>query len=153
MNPTQETPLLPENMQKYYNYREQMGRLNRALGAHFYLEAVFIEYAVMEDRLHSFLETAGVYDEKKHRNISAKIKSLQKLLADPSAPISRYLTAELLEQITAWKDARNPLIHALMKQSLTTESLAGLAEEGKALIKTLNTKSSSYKRYMERRAL
>jgi hypothetical protein len=39
-----------------------------------------------------------------------------------------------------------------MKQSMTTESLAALAEEGREIIKTLNSKSSSYRRYMERQA-
>ncbi len=34
------------NIQKYENYREQMGRLKRALNSHFYLEAIFIEYAI-----------------------------------------------------------------------------------------------------------
>ena len=38
------------NMQKYANYKEQMERLNRAMKEHFFLEAMFIEYAVMEDR-------------------------------------------------------------------------------------------------------
>ena len=38
---------------KYLNYKEQMVRLKKAMAAQFYLEAIFIEYAVMEDRLES----------------------------------------------------------------------------------------------------
>ena len=43
------------NMEKYANYREQMERLNRAMKERFFLEAMFIEYAVMEDRCESIL--------------------------------------------------------------------------------------------------
>ena len=143
---------LSENMQKYYIYKEQMERLTKALNAHFYLEAVFIEYAIMEDRLQSFLMAAGVYNEKKHWQITGKIKGLKKLLAEEEHPLGRYLTEEQLDQITAWKDKRNPLIHALMKQSMTTESLAELAEEGRKIAKVLNSKTTSYRRYMERQA-
>ena len=38
------------NIQKYENYKEQMKRLDRALTNGFNLEAMFIEYAIMEDR-------------------------------------------------------------------------------------------------------
>ena len=34
------------NIQKYENYREQFNRLKRALASEFYLEAIFIEYAI-----------------------------------------------------------------------------------------------------------
>ncbi len=144
---------LPENMQKYYNYKEQMGRLKKALGSGFYLEAVFIEYAMMEDRLKSFLKTAGAYNEKKHWNIQGKLKSLKALAARDGHPIGRYLTEEILEQITEWKDKRNPYIHELMKAHLTTDGLRGFAEEGRELVKLLNSKSSLYRKYTERRAI
>ena len=39
-----------ENQLKYENYREQFKRLNSALNNGFNLEAMFIEYAIMEDR-------------------------------------------------------------------------------------------------------
>ena len=38
------------NQQKYENYKEQAIRLKKAINAKFYLEAVFIEYAIIEDR-------------------------------------------------------------------------------------------------------
>ena len=143
---------LPENMRKYYNYKEQMVRLKKALGAGFYLEAVFIEYAVMEDRLCSFLKIAGVYDEKKHWNITGKLRTLRNLLTKDGQPIGRYLTMEMLDSVTAWKDKRNPLTHALMKQELSTEILAELSGEGEEIIRWLNSKATSYRRYTERQA-
>ena len=44
-----------DNMQKYENYKEQFKRLNRALASGFSLEAIFISYAILEDRTESIL--------------------------------------------------------------------------------------------------
>ena len=46
---------LISNKQKQLNYQEQFKRLDRALKQKFYLEAMFIEYAIMEDRCDSIL--------------------------------------------------------------------------------------------------
>lgn len=42
------------------------------------------------------------------------------------------------------------MIHALMKQTLTTEQLAELALEGKNLCRKLCNKANNYKRAVER---
>ena len=60
-----------QNMQKYENYREQFKRLDKALKYQFYLEAVFIAYAILEDRTKSILCYAGQWlpylkSRKKH---------------------------------------------------------------------------------------
>ena len=49
------------NMQKHFNYQEQMVRLKKAMAAQFYLAAIFIEYAVMEDRLESILRHSSAF--------------------------------------------------------------------------------------------
>ena len=54
----------PDNQQKYENYRVQSRRLASALRSGFYLEAVFIEYAIIEDRLESALTHAGAFNPK-----------------------------------------------------------------------------------------
>ena len=54
----------PDNQQKYENYRAQSRRLASALRSGFYLEAVFIEYAIIEDRLESALTHAGAFNPK-----------------------------------------------------------------------------------------
>ena len=51
--------VIADNQQKYENYREQICRLNKALKDHFYLEAIFIEYAILEDRLEAILCHSG----------------------------------------------------------------------------------------------
>ena len=55
-----------DNMQKYENYKEQMRRLKKALKEQFYLEAISIEYAIIEDRIESVLRHTGVFNPEKH---------------------------------------------------------------------------------------
>lgn len=140
------------NMQKYYNYKEQMDRLKKALREGFYLESIFIEYAVIEDRLESVLRHAGKWnpDAKRFPTITKKISTVAALAE--TAPAKRYFSPELLEKITVWKDRRNPLIHALLKQSLQSQELESIAQEGNLIVKELCSKTTSYKRALEREA-
>ena len=50
-----------------------------------------------------------------------------------------------------WKERRNTLIHGLVRQQLTTEDLAELADEGHELVKELNKRSANYKKAVERK--
>ena len=68
------------NEQKRANYTEQFRRLKLALKNGFNLEAMFIEYAILEDRTESILLHADLWDayikSRKGRepNIDSKIK-------------------------------------------------------------------------------
>ena len=48
------------NKQKQENYAHMKAGLKRALQAEFYYEAIFIEYAIVEDRCTSILKHAGI---------------------------------------------------------------------------------------------
>lgn len=143
---------ITSNMQKYANYREQMSRLNKALNARFYLEAIFIEYAVMEDRLESVLRHSGKWNPKpdEHISIDRKCRNVAKLAEEKKGLARRYFSAELTDGILEWKEKRNKMIHALLKQSLHTEDLQSIAEEGHQLVKTLCSKVTSYNRALEK---
>ena len=64
-------------MIKYENYKEQMKRLKAAMANRFYLEAIFIEYAILEDRLESALRHSGKWHPKpdQHTSIDKKVKA------------------------------------------------------------------------------
>lgn len=145
---------ISNNMQKYANYREQMGRLKKALAYQFYLEAVFIEYAIMEDRLESVLRHSGKWNPKPDQfvSINTKRKKVAKLAEEKKGLAHKYFSVELTDSIEKWIADRNQLIHALMKQSLHTEDLSGLAERGQDIVKTLSNKVSLYNRALERQA-
>ena len=141
---------LSENHLKKFNYSEQMVRLKKAIKMEFYLEAVFIEYAVMEDRIESFLRHAGGVNPEKHTQLNKKLSRLAELQRCKTGLIRKYVSDELIASIHSWKNERNILTHAMMKNNLTTEQLKKLAEDGEQIVKILNSKSTSYRRYLER---
>lgn len=144
---------ITNNMQKYANYREQMGRLKKAIDNQFYLESIFIEYAILEDRLESILRHSGKWAPKPGTfvSIDTKRKRVAKLAEEKTSLAHKYFSAALTDDIEAWSRNRNQLIHALMKQSLHTEDLRNLAVQGQELVKTLCAKTTLYNRALERR--
>lgn len=147
---------MADNQQKYLNYKEQFKRLNRAIANGFNLEAMFIAYSIMEDRSESVLKHAGKYDryiEKlKGRNpsIDSKIKEILKCRSNRKDLMYRYFSDELLDNILDWKDERNRIVHALLKQELTSEELENLALQGKEYARQFCNRATNYRRALER---
>ena len=145
-----------ENRLKYENYREQFKRLNNALHNGFILEAMFIEYAIMEDRTESILRHTGKWDvymkSRKGRepNIDSKIRYIQKIAEEKKTLPNKYFSDTLLNDILQWKEDRNRLIHALLKQQLEHGEVGELAAKGKQLADALRTRAGSYNRSADR---
>lgn len=143
---------LNDNQLKYLNYKEQFKRLNKALVNGFNLEAIFIEYAIMEDRTESILRHGGYWEayikSRKGREptINTKIKYIEKQAENRTSLIHKYFFDDLLNQILTWKDERNRLIHALLKQQLAHNEVAELAEQGNELVKELRNRAGKYNR-------
>lgn len=138
----------PENMIKYENYKEQMKRLKAAMANRFYLEAIFIEYAILEDRLESALRHSGKWHPKpdQHTSIDKKVKLLLKQAEEKKSLAQKYFQPEMMQEILDWKNRRNPLMHSLMKQQLHTEDLAKLANEGLILVRQISNKVGLFNR-------
>ena len=83
---------ITDNYQKYTNYRLQMGRLKKALTNQFYLEAIFIEYAIIEDRMESVLRHSGNWNPKPNTfpSLDFKRKKIAKLAEEKKNPIRKY---------------------------------------------------------------
>lgn len=143
---------ITDSMQKYANYKEQMGRLKKALANQFYLEAIFIEYAILEDRLESVLRHSGKWNPKPDTFVSldAKRKKIAKMAEERKSLAHKYFSVELTDSIQVWTVDRNQIIHALMKKSLHTEDLRQIAERGQTLVKMLCNKTALYNRACER---
>ena len=146
-----------ENQLKYENYREQFKRLKTALNNGFNLEAMFIEYAITEDRTESILRHAGKWEaylkSRKGRepNIDSKIKYIQKLAEQKKTLANRYFSDDLLDRVLVWKEDRNRLIHALLKQQLKHEEVKSLAAQGKILADMLRNRAGSFNRAADRK--
>lgn len=148
--------VLIDNQKKYENYKEQFRRLNKALTNGFNLEAIFIEYAIMEDRTESILRHTGHWEEylQTRRDgmptINSKIKFIQRKAAQKKHILNKYFSDDLLSRVIVWKDKRNPLIHALLKQQLAHNELKELAEQGNELVKCLRTRTGSLNRAIDK---
>ena len=145
------------NIQKYKNYKEQFKRLDRAINYGFNLEAMFIAYAIMEDRAESVLRHADKHEayvksrKGRQETIDSKIRYIIKLAESKKDLLNKYFADELLDNILIWKEERNRMIHALMKQELTTEELEKLALDGKEYARKFSNKATNYRRAVERR--
>ena len=151
----EETTLSP-NIQKFYNYQTQFSRLKKALAAEFYLEAIFICYAIIEDRTESILRHLGKWEayEKSRKgrtlNLDSKIRYIQKIAEEKNSLAHKYLADGTLQRIWEWKEDRNRMIHALLKQALSDGELAALAATGNELACNLRTKSSNLNRAIKK---
>ena len=139
-----------DNEQKYRNYKEQIGRLNKAIKYGFLIEAVAIEYAIMEDRLESVLIHEGVFNPEKHGTLARKLGRVKELQRRKGSLENKYLSVELLDSIGSWKENRNALIHALLKQNITTTELYDTVEKGREIVKQLTSKATSIRRQLEK---
>ena len=146
-----------DNAQKHENYREQFNRLKKALIAEFYLEAIFIEYTIIEDRTESILRHAGKWDaylKKRGRyqvTLDSKIAYIQDFAREKKSIAHRYFADSLFDEILVWKEERNRLIHALLKQTLTTKEVSKIAYTGERLTKELRTRATNFNRAVERK--
>ena len=74
-NNSRQIPDVADNIEKQDAYRRTLGRFNKAKKEGFFLEAMWILYAMMEDRTTAFLYYAGFTDEKNRTNPANKVKS------------------------------------------------------------------------------
>lgn len=145
------------NMQKHENYREQFVRLKKALASGFYLEAIFIEYTIIEDRTESILRHAGkweAYLKKRGRyqvTLDSKITYIQDFAREKKSLAHRYFSDTLMDEILEWKEDRNRLIHALLKQALTNEEVSEIAHTGERLTKEIRSRATNFSRAVERK--
>ena len=82
-----------ENVQKYENYREQFIRLDKALKAGFNLEAIFIEYAILEDRASSILryENNSIKPRgNRPPSIDAKLRKIKAIAREKKSLPNKY---------------------------------------------------------------
>jgi hypothetical protein len=143
------------NLEKQKNYKTQFSRLNKAMNNAFYLEAIFIEYAIMEDRAESILSYEGYQitpkNEQEFISFTRKKNRITKLSEQKNSIIGRYFSDDLLQKITAWVNERNSVIHALLKKNITTDELRTFAERGEVLCKEFRNRANNYKRMVARK--
>lgn len=140
-------------MEKYEVYKSMNENLSKAMRSGFYYQAIFIEYAILEDRCSSVLKYAGIsYLDKKGQDISISQK-LNRMRNNPAFQVPyvrQRIPLELLDSITAWKNKRDDLIHHLATIPYDHESVRATAITGQELVKKLSSKVRSVNAYHQK---
>ena len=151
------TSLLP-NYIKQRSIAAIMERLNTAMKNEFFFEAVFLEYALLQDRIEAALRYEGNSISTKEGDpspsLTRQISKVKTIAREKKGISSRYFTEELLEACAAWVDKRNDFVHALGSMSPDRiQEIQALAKDGCSLVKKLMAKAQSYRNYLLRRGL
>ena len=143
---------MSQNYEKQDIYKAMKINLKKSMSAGFYYEAIFIEYAIIEDRCCSLLRHAGVkyLDSKEHEiKLSDKLKKLRGNPAFDNNYVRKRLTLEFLQEIEDWKRNRDQLIHALAKVPYDNERVKEIALTGQEIVRVLDNKAKSLNKYFD----
>ena len=90
-------------------------------------------------------------DKRKMPNIGTKLTFIKNHAKNKTSSFRPYFSDDLIEQLRAWKDRRNPLIHDLLNQRLGDDDLKDLAQEGNQLICELRTRATKHNREVDKK--
>ena len=139
--------------EKHDSYKMMKVNLKRAMAAEFYYQAIFIEYAIIEDRTLSAIMHAGI-KYKDSRGMELKLSSkLNKLRDHPRFTgeyVRKRITLEFINEIENWKRDRDGLIHALARIPYDHESVKSIAEKGREIVNNLDNKIKSINCYFDK---
>ena len=141
------------NMAKYEAYKSMHVDLKKAMGSSIYYQAIFIEYAIAEDRCRSALVCARVKcinSRGQELKLSAKINKLKSDSAFTAKYPRSRLTLELLDELYTWKQDRDALVHNLANIPYNDNAVREVAERGKKLIDTLSNRVKSVNNYYKK---
>ncbi len=126
------------NEQKRQVYSILKTRLKIAIQQEFYLEALLLEYSIMEDRLSSALKHAGIrHTNSKGEELGFKNKldKVGNAIRSKRYPIYKRFKPELIESVLAWKDMRNALVHRSCQRIYNSEEVRKCAIDGNELVR------------------
>jgi len=117
---------------KDYNYKVLIARMREAISDEFYLEASWIAYAILEDRLVSALDETGGAKKANGAPImmmGPKVGVLRSTMPSNLHLRAAFLDGKLFDELDSWKDQRNTLMHAMADETLDIPAIDELALE------------------------
>jgi hypothetical protein len=121
-------------------YKVLIARMDGAIAGRFYLESLWLAYAILEDRLVSVLNCTGGADDKNGDAIWKMDKKLQVLKERRKHDrlFQAYFPIDWTSRVAVWKNARNQLTHAMANGTITATDLdiqsEALAKTGSVLV-------------------
>jgi len=118
---------------KDYKYKTLLSRIDDAMKDKFYLEATWIVYAILEDRLVSALNESGGAVDKKGKAIRMLGNKLVELKVrhkeKKSVNLRKAFYGDMFDRLGTWKDMRNELMHAMADETKGVVELDEMAFE------------------------
>ena len=143
------------NYEKNEKYADLMGRLKEAINRDFYYEAIFIEYAILEDRTESLLKHAKLSLTDYNGvplNLNSKLQKIKhSVIFYKDEYINKHFTYNLISDIHMWKNRRNELIHDLIRTKYNNEDIKQIALDGYEIVKVANNKSRLVTKYLDKK--
>lgn len=129
------------NSPKQEIYKAMKSNLSKAMKAGFYYQAIFIEYAIIEDRCASVLRHANInYLKRSGQEIDLKEK-LNKIRDNPvfvNKQIRSRIPVSLINELNDWREKRNKLIHKLADIPFNYIEIKEIAENGQELARKID---------------
>ena len=137
------------NYEKRDRYATLNEKLDKALDNEFYYEAIFIEHAILEDRVESLLRHANITYPKKTM-LGAKITYImtEKIFKDEY--VSKHIDGTLIKEIRDWKEMRNDLVHDLINCPYEDDEVKEVALVGKTVIRRFASKTTLVNNHIDK---
>lgn len=137
-----------DNFEKNKVYGNLIGKLTYSITCEFFYEAIFIEYAILEDRTSSLLKHSN--KEYKEFTLSEKLYRIKHLDTLQNDYCKKHISKELLRNCTKWKNKRNELIHDLVERKYNDEEIKVIALEGYEIVKKFNSKTTLVNKFLDK---
>jgi hypothetical protein len=139
-----------------------ISRADNALDKKYCIEASTIYYAILEERLISLFEKLNITlnrNQKMHHCITEMKKFIQDGLQvalkngkiiNVGPLLAGDFTIQLLDDMDAWRDKRNRVIHDFAKQTIPYSDIEELAIEGKKIVRDFNASVMRFKNKLKK---
>jgi len=138
-----------DNYEKRDRYALLNENLDKALKNEFYYEAIFIEHAILEDRIESLLRHAKIVYPGKIL-LGAKMNYVDNEDVFKDEYVLKHIDKSLMQEVRDWKKMRNDLVHDLVNCSYDDEDVKDVALVGKDVIRKFAGKSTLVNKYFDK---
>ena len=141
------------NDEKRQVYAILKAKLKIAMDQQFYLEALLLEYSIIEDRLLSILKHLGLKwteSDGRELQIGRKISKISGQIENRNPLLKGRLDSELINQILTWKKTRNDLVHNSCHRLFDNNEVTCCAELGNEIVRQLSNSAKNIKRASEK---
>ncbi len=134
------------NQDKYYTYKELMGRLKKAKEMDANFEILVITYALIEDRTKSLCRYMNIkFPQNKIVDLYTKTQKINENISNNQV-LNKMCDKDLFDRLHTWRRSRNDIIHSLADCFENYDTYEDMANEGIYIVKQLNKLCTNYKR-------